>query len=111
MGEDTREVRNEVEEARARLGDTVEALAYKVNAPRRFRDTVTAKVERVKQRVGSDPRAAKVRDGVDSVKDSVESTKDAVEASVKAGVESAKETMEEHRNGDRAAEEQHVARR
>ena len=38
MGQDTREVRQQVEEAREELGDTVAALAYKVNAPRRAKD-------------------------------------------------------------------------
>jgi hypothetical protein len=35
MVEDTGTARREVEEARAQLGQTVEALAYKANAPRR----------------------------------------------------------------------------
>jgi hypothetical protein len=35
MVEDTGIARREVEEARAQLGQTVEALAYKANAPRR----------------------------------------------------------------------------
>jgi phage tail protein X len=36
MGEDPSALRHEVEDARARLGDTVDALAYKVSAPRRL---------------------------------------------------------------------------
>jgi Protein of unknown function (DUF3618) len=35
MGEDPRALRREVEDARAQLGDTVEALAYKASAPKR----------------------------------------------------------------------------
>ncbi len=132
MGQDTREIRHEVEQARAQLGDTVEALAYKINAPRRIRDTVTAKVERVKSRVTSDTRAAKVRGGVESVKDGVGSAKDSMMDGVetakdgmgsakdsmmngvetaKSKVETAKDTVDQHRNGDRATEEPPVARR
>ena len=35
MAQDPLTVRRDVEEARAQLGQTVEALAYKANAPRR----------------------------------------------------------------------------
>ena len=114
MGQDTREIRHEVEQARAQLGDTVEALAYKINAPRRLRDSLTAKVERVKSRVSSDPRAAKVRGGVESVKDGMGSAKDSMMNGVetaKSKVETVKDTVDQHRNGDRATEEPPVARR
>ena len=35
MGEDPSALRHDVEEARAHLGDTVDALAFKASAPRR----------------------------------------------------------------------------
>lgn len=35
MGEDPSALRHDVEEARAHLGDTVDALAFKVSTPRR----------------------------------------------------------------------------
>jgi hypothetical protein len=51
MGQDTREVRERVEEARDQLGDTVAALAHKANAPRRAKERAVMKVEGVKRRV------------------------------------------------------------
>ncbi len=36
MGEDPSALQRDVEDARVRLGDTVDALAYKVSAPRRL---------------------------------------------------------------------------
>lgn len=50
MGEDTRELRREVDEAREQLGDTVSALAYRVNAPKRATDRLTGAFARLKQR-------------------------------------------------------------
>jgi Protein of unknown function (DUF3618) len=51
MAQDTREVRRRVEEAREQLGDTVEALAYKANAPRRAKDRAARKIEGAKWRI------------------------------------------------------------
>ncbi len=51
MGKDTRELRRDVDEARDQLGDTVQALAYRANAPRRVKNRFTASVVRLKQRV------------------------------------------------------------
>jgi hypothetical protein len=79
MGEDPSEVRHQVEEARENLGDTVEALAYKANAPKRFKEQAAAKVQdarirgiskldHTKERISSDPRAAKLRDHIQTVK-------------------------------------------
>jgi Protein of unknown function (DUF3618) len=99
MGQDTREIRNEVEQAREQLGDTVEALAYKVNAPRRIKESWSAKVQRVRERVTSDPRTAKVRDGVETVKEGAGTMKSGVEETVKDGVETVKDTVAQHRDG------------
>jgi hypothetical protein len=51
MGQDTREVREQVEEARERLGDTVAALAYKANAPRRAKERAALKVQGARRRL------------------------------------------------------------
>ena len=51
MGQDTRQVREQVEEAREQLGDTVAALAYKVNAPRRAKERAAVKLDGAKRRV------------------------------------------------------------
>lgn len=46
MGEDPNALRHDVEEARAHLGDTVEALAFKASAPRRAAERAAAEVRR-----------------------------------------------------------------
>jgi hypothetical protein len=61
MGQDPSEVRHEVEDAREQLGDTVEALAYKANAPKRLKDQATAKAVQAKIRIETDPRTAKLK--------------------------------------------------
>jgi hypothetical protein len=52
MAQDTREVRRQVEDAREQLGDTVAALAYKANAPRRAKDRLRNKLQGAKRRAG-----------------------------------------------------------
>ncbi len=44
MGEDPGALRHDVEDARAHLGETVDALAYKVSAPRRAAGCVSQRV-------------------------------------------------------------------
>jgi hypothetical protein len=69
MDQDTSEIRDEVEEARENLGETVEALAYKANAPKRLKDratatahaakdTATTKLADVKQQASRRPKLA-----------------------------------------------------
>lgn len=62
MGKDSSEIRREIEETRARMGDTVEALSYKADVPNRMKDAVNDKVETVKGTIG---------DVVSNVKDAV----------------------------------------
>ncbi len=62
MGKDSSEIRREIEETRARMGDTVEALSYKADVPNRVKDAVNDKVETVKGTIG---------DVVSNVKDAV----------------------------------------
>jgi Protein of unknown function (DUF3618) len=51
MGQDAREVRDQVEEAREQLGDTVAALAYKANAPRRAKERAEQKLAGARRRL------------------------------------------------------------
>ena len=62
MGKDSSEIRREIEETRARMGDTVEALGYKADVPSRVKDAVNERVETVRGTIGS---------VVDSVKDTL----------------------------------------
>jgi hypothetical protein len=48
MGEDPRAIREQVEQTRERMGDTVEALAYKADVKTRAKENVNDKVESVK---------------------------------------------------------------
>jgi hypothetical protein len=50
MGEDTREIRRRVEDARDQLGDTVQALAYRVSAPKRAKARVGDALARLRAR-------------------------------------------------------------
>jgi len=62
MGKDPSEIRREIEQTRARMGDTVEALGYKADVPARVKDAVDERVETVK---------GTISDVVDSVKETV----------------------------------------
>ena len=51
MGEDPRAIRTEIEETRERMGDTVDALAYKADVKSRAKDSVNEKVDSLKSKV------------------------------------------------------------
>lgn len=65
MDQDASEIRAEVDEARERVGETVEALVYKANAPKRLKDDAAAKAQTAKEKVtttvGAIKRQASVR--------------------------------------------------
>jgi len=48
MGQDPSEIRSEIEQTRERMGDTVDALAYKADVKGRAKDSVTEKVDSIK---------------------------------------------------------------
>jgi hypothetical protein len=66
MGKDASEIRREIEETRARMGDTVEALSYKADVPARAKDAVHDRVESVKGTIGD--VMSNVKDAVGGVK-------------------------------------------
>lgn len=51
MGQDPSAIRAEVEQTRERMGDTVEALAYKADVPTRAKENVSGKVNALKEKV------------------------------------------------------------
>ena len=55
MGEDPSTIREDIEQTRERMGDTVDALAYKTDVKTRAKDTVTGKVDAVKEKVTGAP--------------------------------------------------------
>jgi hypothetical protein len=52
VGQDPGEIRQEIEQTRAEMGDTVDALSYKTDVGARTRDSISDKVESVKSKVG-----------------------------------------------------------
>src|SRR5688500_11968230 len=48
MGQDPSEIRHDIEETRARMGDTAEALGHKADVPGRAREAISDRVESVK---------------------------------------------------------------
>lgn len=51
MGQDPDEIRQEIEQTRAQMGETVEAIGYKADVPSRAREAVAGKAESVKSRI------------------------------------------------------------
>jgi gas vesicle protein len=52
MGEDPSEIREEIEDTRERMGETIEAIGYKADVKARTKERVSEKVEAVKSKVG-----------------------------------------------------------
>ena len=60
MGQDTGQIREEIEETRGRMGDTVEALGYKADVPGRVSDKVGGMRAKI---TGATPDAGQMKDG------------------------------------------------
>jgi ElaB/YqjD/DUF883 family membrane-anchored ribosome-binding protein len=60
MGQDPSQIRQDIEETRGQMGDTVEALGYKADVPGRARDRVQSMKSKV---TGSTPDAGDVKQG------------------------------------------------
>ena len=64
MGQEPSAIREDIEQTRARMGDTVEALGYKADVPGRAKEAVTSRVESVKSKVsGATPDSGEVKQG------------------------------------------------
>jgi ElaB/YqjD/DUF883 family membrane-anchored ribosome-binding protein len=64
MGQDTGQIRQDIEETRGRMGDTVEALGYKADVPGRAKEAVSGRVDSVKSRIsGATPDGAEMKQG------------------------------------------------
>jgi ElaB/YqjD/DUF883 family membrane-anchored ribosome-binding protein len=64
MGQDTGQIRQEIEETRGRMGETVEALGYKADVPGRAKEAVSGRVESVKEKIsGATPDSGEVKQG------------------------------------------------
>jgi gas vesicle protein len=76
MGEDPDVIRRDIEQTRERMGDTVDALGYKTDVKSRAKESVTGKVEGVKE---------KLVGAKDSVTESVGGAKDTVAGATPSG--------------------------
>jgi gas vesicle protein len=80
MGQDPSDIRAEIEETRARVGDEVDALSYKTDVPARVGDYVDDKKQAVKDKVsgvkdavtGTASKAVPSEDKVGRVRDTAE---------------------------------------
>jgi ElaB/YqjD/DUF883 family membrane-anchored ribosome-binding protein len=64
MGQDTGQIRQDIEETRGRMGETVEALGYKADVPGRAKEAVSGRVNSVKERIsGTTPDSGEVKQG------------------------------------------------
>jgi Protein of unknown function (DUF3618) len=59
MGQDPDAIRQDIEQTRAEMSETVEAIGYKADVPSRAKDAVSEKVENVKSAVSSTATRAK----------------------------------------------------
>ena len=59
MGKDPDAIRREIEETRAQMDETVEAIGYKADVPSRAKEAVTGKVDAVKSKVSDTATRAK----------------------------------------------------
>jgi hypothetical protein len=80
MGEDTTQIRRDIEDTRARMGETVEALEYKVDVPSRLRDNINDRIDTVKGTVREAMSTGKdaLLGGKQNVSDALDSTGDRV---------------------------------
>ena len=64
MGQDPDQIRNEIEDTRARMGNTAEALGHKADVPGRAREAISDKVDSVKSTfTGATPSSGDVKQG------------------------------------------------
>jgi ElaB/YqjD/DUF883 family membrane-anchored ribosome-binding protein len=64
MGQDPDTIRAEVEQTRERMGDTVDALAYKADVKTRAKESVTGRMDELKAKVtGATPSTDDVKQG------------------------------------------------
>jgi gas vesicle protein len=59
MGQDPNAIREEIEQTRAEMGETVDAIGYKADVPSRAKEKVGEKVDNVKAKVGETVTRAK----------------------------------------------------
>jgi gas vesicle protein len=86
MGEDPDVIRKDIEETRERMGETVDALGYKTDVKSRAKESVTGKVEGVKEKLvgAKDSVTESVSGAKDSAMSATPSTGDVQQGAKKA---------------------------
>ena len=83
MGKEPDEIREEIEETRARMGDTVEAIGYKADVKSRAKESITEKKDNI---------VSSVKNVKDTVVGSIAGTGESVAGSVRGTAESVRGT-------------------
>lgn len=69
MGQDPAAIRQEIEQTRERMGDTVDALGYKADVPSRAKDSIADKTQSVKAKItGAGSQVSDAKPSSDDVK-------------------------------------------
>lgn len=69
MGEDPTAIRQEIEQTRERMGETVDALGYKADVPSRTKENISEKVQGVRAKLtGAGSQVSDATPGTDEVK-------------------------------------------
>lgn len=76
MGEETTRIREEIEDTRDRMSDTVDQLAHKANVPGRVKESIADKRDRLKEQMQGS--ASRVSDATPDASDVKEGAKQAV---------------------------------
>lgn len=76
MGQDTSQLREEIENTRDEMGTTVDAIAYKADVPGRVKESISDKTERLKSQMSG--VGSKVSDATPSAGDAKDGAKQAV---------------------------------
>jgi len=76
MGQEPNEIRQQIEETRSQMGDTVQALSHKADVPGRVKESISDKTDRLRRQMSS--ASSQVSDATPSAGDVRDSAKQAV---------------------------------
>jgi gas vesicle protein len=69
MGQDPAAIRQEIEQTRERMGDTVDALGYKADVPARTKESISGKAQGVKAKItGAGSQVSEAAPGAEDVR-------------------------------------------
>jgi hypothetical protein len=69
MGQDTGQIRQDIDDTRGRMGETVEALGHKADVPGRAKEAVSGRVDSMKAKIsGATPDGGEVKQGAQRAK-------------------------------------------